>query len=454
MQYIERLREQGFKIALDDVGTGYNSLRAIADLRPDFIKIDKGLVRDIDAVGERRALIVALVQYALHIGTAVLAEGAETRAELATLIDLGVTYVQGYVAGKPSDDLRGVPRELREFMRLRARQHSLSLVGRQITLDGLVRPGSTVEPETPLAEVARRFTKDSGLTSVVVVEEGYARGLVMRSQLDYILDLAGTANVGNMLPAESVAQWMHTNVLFAEAETPALDLARQVTTRSDISLETDIIVCRDNLYVGILSTRTLIEAATALQLNQMRYASPLTGLPGRVALDQALQERLDANQSLGVLRADITGMEAFNSQYGLPCGDSVIEALAFLIQDVSASCGHPDDFLAHLGSDDFVLLTRAETAQDVCRALVEGFERIRTQFYTAEHIRQGYVETTERSGNRRRIPLFSLAVAAQTNRKRPLPYCRRILDYLEDLLPQVKMQPGSGYLIDRELRKS
>jgi EAL domain-containing protein (putative c-di-GMP-specific phosphodiesterase class I)/GGDEF domain-containing protein len=452
IHYIERLREQGFRIALDDVGTGYNSLRAIADLRPDFIKIDKGLVRHIDAIGERRALVVAMVQYAHHIGTTVLAEGAETRAELGTLIDLGVAWCQGYVVGKPADDLRGVPRELREFMRQRTRQRSLALVGREVTLDGLVRSGSVVAPETALTEAARRFTKDPGLTSVVVVEEGYARGLVMRSQMEYVLDMVTSANAAALLPAETVAQWMQTNVLFAEAETPVIDLARQVATRSDISLDTDIIICRDNLFIGVLSTRTLIEAATALQVNQWRYASPLTGLPGRVALEQALQERMEARQPLAVIRADITGLAAFNRHYGLPCGDSVIEALAFLLQEASANCGQPNDFLAHLGGDDFVLLTGAESVMHVCRALVDGFESIRTQFYTAEHIRQGYIQTEERASQRQRLPLFTLAVAAQTNRRRTLSCCQRTLSYLEKLLELVKTQPESGYLVDREVR--
>src|SRR6185295_16220811 len=100
----------GFQIAIDDVGTGYNSLLAIAELRPDFVKIDHGLVRNIDTNGTHRALLEAIVQYTRHIGTAALAEGIETREELATIIQMGIPYGQGYLMGRPADDFRGVPR--------------------------------------------------------------------------------------------------------------------------------------------------------------------------------------------------------------------------------------------------------------------------------------------------------------------------------------------------------
>ncbi len=62
MHSLEKLREQGFKIAIDDAGAGYNSLHAIAELRPDFVKIDRALVRNLDVNGAHRALLSALVR--------------------------------------------------------------------------------------------------------------------------------------------------------------------------------------------------------------------------------------------------------------------------------------------------------------------------------------------------------------------------------------------------------
>lgn len=447
---IAQLREQGFKIAIDDVGAGYSSLSAIAELRPEFIKVDKELVRHIDVKGPNRALLAALAQYAQQIGTLVLAEGAETRAELTALSDLGVTFVQGYALGKPSDDLRGVPRELREFLRQRARQRQLPLLGRPIAIGGLARAGYTVPPDTPLVEVARRFARDISLTSAVVVEEGYARGLVRRDQLGHALDMASAANVTALLPAETVAQWMHTEMLCVEEETPIQEVARQVMTRTDISLDADIVIVRrEGHFQGVLPARALLESVLSAQERTQRYTNSLTGLPGRVGLEQALEERLAARGPLAVLRADITGLAAFNRSYSLETGDRVIRALARLLQEVSTQCGRPDDFLAHLEGDDFALVTHPEAAPAICRALMAGFEMFPAQFYSATHLRQGYVELTDRVGGTLRAPLFRLAVAAQTNQVRRLTHYAQIMGLLNETLRNVKAQPGSRFAIDQ-----
>lgn len=264
LNYIGRLREEGFKIAVDDAGAGYSSLYAISELRPEFVKVGRAVVRNIDVNGERRALMAALVQYARTIGAAVLAEGPETRQELATLIDLGVPYSQGYLMGKPADSFRGVPRETREFISQRSQQSTLMAAGRSVTIGRLARRGLAMPPETPLAEAARCFAKDASLTSVVVVEEGQPRGLVMRQQLDYVLDVAKAAHIAALVPAETLAQWMRTSALFADTEASLHEIARQATTRADISLESDVIIVRGgNQYAGVLPIRALMEAITA-----------------------------------------------------------------------------------------------------------------------------------------------------------------------------------------------
>ncbi|HZT41485.1 MAG TPA: EAL domain-containing protein [Chthonomonadaceae bacterium] len=266
LNYIGRLREEGFKIAVDDAGAGYSSLYTISELRPEFVKVGRAVVRNIDVNGERRSLLAALAQYARTIGAAMLAEGPETRQELATLIDLGIPYSQGYLMGKPADSFRGVPRETREFIHQRAQQSALMAAGRSVTIGRLARRGMAMPPETPLAEAARYFAKDASLTSVVVVEEGRPRGLVMRQQLDYVLDVAKAANIAALLPAETLAQWMRTSVLFADAEASLHEIARQATTRADISLESDVIIVQGgNLYAGVLPIRALMEAVTAMR---------------------------------------------------------------------------------------------------------------------------------------------------------------------------------------------
>ena len=95
------LRARGFRIAVDDAGAGHASMRVIAELRPEFIKVDRSLITAIDADRARRALVVALLSFSGHIGARVIAEGIETLREQETLQSLGVQFGQGWLLGRP-----------------------------------------------------------------------------------------------------------------------------------------------------------------------------------------------------------------------------------------------------------------------------------------------------------------------------------------------------------------
>jgi len=94
-------RERGFRLAIDDAGAGFASLRHIVLLHPDFIKLDMTLTRDVHVDATRRALVVALVAFGSQIGARVVAEGVETPEQLATLLEAGVQFGQGFYLARP-----------------------------------------------------------------------------------------------------------------------------------------------------------------------------------------------------------------------------------------------------------------------------------------------------------------------------------------------------------------
>lgn len=95
------LRAVGVRVAVDDAGAGFASLRHALQLAPDFIKLDVSLCRGIDADRQRRALAAGLVGFAQELPAAIVAEGIETPAELQALRDLGVRYAQGFYLAMP-----------------------------------------------------------------------------------------------------------------------------------------------------------------------------------------------------------------------------------------------------------------------------------------------------------------------------------------------------------------
>lgn len=102
---ISNYRRQGFRIAVDDAGTGYNSLKTIISLKPEFIKLDKSIVRDIHKHAAQQHLIEILLEFAAHSQTDVIAEGIENFSEMDFLKKLGVQFGQGYALGRPAAHL-------------------------------------------------------------------------------------------------------------------------------------------------------------------------------------------------------------------------------------------------------------------------------------------------------------------------------------------------------------
>src|SRR5690606_4315865 len=90
------LRERGIRIAIDDAGAGYASLRHVIMLRPDIIKFDISITRGVDTDPMRRALAAALGEFGRHTSTEIVAEGVESASEVEVLRSVGISKGQGY----------------------------------------------------------------------------------------------------------------------------------------------------------------------------------------------------------------------------------------------------------------------------------------------------------------------------------------------------------------------
>jgi PAS domain S-box-containing protein len=103
-------------LAIDDAGAGFASLRHVIELRPDYVKLDRGLVAGVDGDTARRAVVAGMAEFARGAGYRLIAEGVETEAEHETLLELGVEFAQGYLYAAPAPlgtARRGVRRQTR-----------------------------------------------------------------------------------------------------------------------------------------------------------------------------------------------------------------------------------------------------------------------------------------------------------------------------------------------------
>ncbi|MEK4228249.1 EAL domain-containing protein [Solibacillus sp. FSL H8-0538] len=102
---LSHYRSQGYRIAIDDVGSGYNSLKTLIYLKPEFIKIDRSLIQNIDMEIAQQQLLSVILHYAQQSGTKVIAEGIERIEEFHFIKQAGVHYAQGYALGRPNEQL-------------------------------------------------------------------------------------------------------------------------------------------------------------------------------------------------------------------------------------------------------------------------------------------------------------------------------------------------------------
>jgi EAL domain-containing protein (putative c-di-GMP-specific phosphodiesterase class I) len=108
LKAIDHYKSQNFSIAIDDVGAGFSGLNTIASIKPNYIKIDMNLIRNIDKDEIKQLLCKAMVDFGMSSGIKLIAEGIETEEELKTLIRLKVDYGQGYYLGIPQETFEDI----------------------------------------------------------------------------------------------------------------------------------------------------------------------------------------------------------------------------------------------------------------------------------------------------------------------------------------------------------
>ena len=102
---LKHFQDQGFKLAIDDVGSAYSGLQSIAEVSPDFIKIDMSLIRDIHHRVLKRELLSTIFRFSKSTGILLIAEGVEVQEELDVLREIGIEYVQGFYFARPNAPL-------------------------------------------------------------------------------------------------------------------------------------------------------------------------------------------------------------------------------------------------------------------------------------------------------------------------------------------------------------
>jgi GGDEF domain-containing protein len=202
--------------------------------------------------------------------------------------------------------------------------------------------------------------------------------------------------------------------------------------------------------VGELS-RSFGEMAKRLKHLEEVYlsASPLTRLPGGVAIENELKKRIQGKTPLAFCLMDIDNFKAFNDRYGYFLGNEVIQATARIIREAVGEFGHEQDFIGHIGGDDFVILTSPGQYEEICANVIQAFDRMILGFYDPEDQKRGHIVGENRRGEEITFPLMTLSIAVVSTDQRPILNYLQVGEIATELKNHAKSLAGSKYVVDK-----
>jgi len=191
-----------------------------------------------------------------------------------------------------------------------------------------------------------------------------------------------------------------------------------------------------------------------------RDASPLTGLPGNLAIEKHIEMRLAAKRPFSLCHLDLDNFKPFADNYGYAWGSEVIKEVGKIIAQQANNVDDQDVFIGHIGGDDFVLIAEPRLAEELCGAILQEFDQRSLKFYTEEDRDKGFLTGNDRSGVRRNFPLITMTIAIATDDGSRFRNPLEMAAMAANLKEYAKSLPGSNYvkqedvehLFDREAR--
>ena len=202
--------------------------------------------------------------------------------------------------------------------------------------------------------------------------------------------------------------------------------------------------------IGELARAFTSMAAKLKVLEQLCLdASPLTRLPGNIAIERILNKKLQEVEPFAVCYADLDNFKAYNDRYGYIKGSEVIKMTGEIIYDAVTDHSNEDAFIGHVGGDDFVMVVPTGDAAAVCENVIDVFDEKIREHYSAEDLAKGSTEGKDRYGVRRIFPIMTISIAVLTCQKGEYDSAVKIAKAAVQIKEYAKETPGSNYLVNR-----
>ena len=408
---IAMLRRHKVGIALDDFGDGRSSLRLWSEIQPEVVKIDKYFTHNVHVLPEKLQTIRAMLLLAENLGACLVAEGIECEDELRVLRDLGISYGQGWLLGRPA--AKGATQPLVAAQRVLSSKDIAVLPelrragGSGVLASQLCRELPTVGVATTHEQLYRLFCDDEHLHAVALVDEHQTPvALIDRTQFT---SRWAKPFFNELYGKKSCDLFANHAPLIMDADTGIDELTAVLTSSDQRYLSEGFIVTRGGRYLGLGTGQQLVRSVTEARIEAARHANPLTFLPGNIPISQHIARLLASGREFVAAYADLNQFKPFNDQYGYWRGDEMIRLLA---RAIVQHCDPQRDFVGHVGGDDFVVLFQSSDWESRCEAIVNGFNEKALSLFDSEALKAGGIMAEDRHGDMRFHPCTTLSIGA------------------------------------------
>ncbi len=250
------------------------------------------------------------------------------------------------------------------------------------------------------------------------------------------------------------------------AKMDIIDLCKKIRADEDNSITPIIVITSNkdrNHRIEVLKTHveyfikkpideeylyyTIKNITSLMYIN--RRVSPLTGLPGNVQIQAEMKKRLLNKEVFAIMYFDLDNFKAYNDVYGFANGDEIIKFTAKVILKHVHNIENSDNFVGHIGGDDFVAIIGETDYDKVCQDIIAEFDSEAVNFYNNEDVERGYVEVANRKGIIEQFPLTSISIGVVEVDNKKIKTTLEIGEIGAQVKHQAKTIMGSTYVINR-----
>lgn len=404
---VNMYKQEGYDIAIDDFGTGISGLKLLYYSEPNFIKIDRFFIQNIERDSKKRHFCSSIIKMAHTMGIRVIAEGVETTMEYYTCKDIGADFIQGYLIQKPKTEVSKIKIAYKEVIEL-YQEDKRKNEQNKIDKDKI----EFIEPlreDSTLHTLFSYFQKHQSNTFVPIIDKfNHLIGVVEEKDIKKIsYSQYGLALAQNTSFSSKLGSFMKK---FVAAEISwGIDKILELYNINESQVNNGIFITQNGKYFGFIGVHNLLLLSYKRNIEIAKDQNPLTKLPGNRKIEQYINDALnDINENIyHFVYFDFNDFKPFNDTYGFRQGDRAILMFSDLLQKLPK-----DIFVGHIGGDDFFVGFTNESYERVYEIVNEiqtNFALFAKSLYNKEDLANGSIMAKDRFGILRKFDLLTVS---------------------------------------------